>query len=155
MPELLEVGERKARERGLDIEWQTAEATALPFADAPYDVVLSAIGAMFAPDHQAAADELVRVCRPGGTIAMANWTSDGGAGRFFGMMGPHMPPPPPGTPPTAWGDPDHVADLFGTRVTDLETETAVVKLDFDGGARRARRALLVELPAGGHEPGRG
>ena len=67
VPELLEIGSSRALERGLDIEWQTADAAALPFADASYDVVISAIGAMFAPDQQAAADELVRVCRPGGT----------------------------------------------------------------------------------------
>ena len=90
-----------------------ADATALPFADASYDVVMSAIGAMFAPDQQATADELVRVCRPGGTIAMANWTPDGGAGRFFGVVAPYVPPPPPGPGPTAWSDPDHVAALFG------------------------------------------
>ena len=127
-------GSSRAIERGLDIEWQTADATALPFADASYDVVMSAIGAMFAPDQQATADELVRVCRPGGTIAMANWTPDGGAGRFFGVIAPYAPPPPPGPGPTAWSDPDHVAALFGDRVTDLVTEPDVVQVDFAGSA---------------------
>ena len=146
VPELLEIGERRASERGLDIEWQTADATALPFADASYDVVMSAIGAMFAPDQRATADELVRVCRPGGTIAMANWTADGGAGRFFGVIAPYAPPPPPGPGPTAWSDPDHVATLFGTRVTDLVTQPAVVEVDFDGSADELAELYLSSFP---------
>ena len=145
-PELLEIGERRATERGLDIEWRTADAMALPFADASYDVVMSAIGAMFAPDHQATADELVRVCRPGGTIAMANWTPDGGAGRFFGVLAPYVPPPPPGPAPTDWSDPDHVAALFGSRVSELVTETDVVEVDFPGGADELAALYLSSFP---------
>ena len=145
-PELLEIGKRRAVERGLDIEWRTADAQALPFADASYDVVMSAIGAMFAPDHQATADELVRVCRPGGTIAMANWTPDGGAGRFFGVLAPYAPPPPPGPGPTAWSDPDHVAALFGARVSDLVTETDVVQVDFGGTAEELAALYLSSFP---------
>ena len=145
-PELLEVGERTAGERGLDIEWRPADAMALPFADASYDVVLSAIGAMFAPDHQATADELLRVCRPGGTVAMANWTPGGGAGRFFGAIARFVPPPPPGPAPTDWGDPDHVTALFGSRVDDLLTETDVVDLDFDGGPDELAELYLSSFP---------
>ncbi len=144
-PELLEIGERIARERGLDIEWRTADASALPFADGSYDVVLSAIGAMFAPDHQATADELVRVCRSGGTVAMANWTAGGGAGRFFDVLAPYLPAPPTGPAPTDWGDPDHVAALFGDRV-DLVTEDAAVDLDFDGGPGELAELYLTSFP---------
>jgi SAM-dependent methyltransferase len=145
-PELLEIGERLARERGLDLEWRTADASALPFPDASYDVVMSAIGAMFAPDQQATADELVRVCRPGGTIAMANWTPGGGAGRFFGVMAPYVPPAPAGPAPTDWGDPDHVAGLFGTRVTDLVTQPDVVEVDFAGSADELAALYLSSFP---------
>ena len=145
-PELLEIGKATARERGLDLEWRAADAMALPFADASYDVVMSAIGAMFAPDHQATADELVRVCRPGGTIAMANWTPDGSAARFFGVMAPYVPPPPPGPGPTQWGDADHVAALFGTRVADLATEPTVVKVDFAGGPDELAQLYLSSFP---------
>jgi SAM-dependent methyltransferase len=89
-PELLAVGERHARERGLVVRWQVADAQALPFADGEFDVVLSCIGAMFAPDHAATARELLRVC-PGGTVVMANWTPDGGVGRFFRLLGRYGP----------------------------------------------------------------
>jgi ubiquinone/menaquinone biosynthesis C-methylase UbiE len=145
-PELLEVGERLAREQGLDIEWRTADASALPFADASYDVVLSAIGAMFAPDHQATADELVRVCRPGGTIAMTNWTPGGSADRFFQTVAPYVPPPPPGPAPTEWGDPVHLAELFDGRVDDLVTEEAVVEVDFDPGPDELAELYLSSFP---------
>jgi SAM-dependent methyltransferase len=145
-PELLEIGERRATERGLVLEWRPADASALPFPDASYDVVISAIGAMFAPDQQATADELVRVCRPGGTIAMANWTPGGSAGRFFGVMAPYVPSSPPGPAPTDWGDPDHVAALFGTRVTDLVTQPDVVEVDFAGGADELAELYLASFP---------
>ena len=105
-PELLAVGERHARERGLTLRWQVADAQALPFADGEFDAVLSCIGAMFAPDHAATARELLRVCRPGGTVVMANWTPDGGVGRFFRAARPlRAAAPTTGPPPTAWGDP--------------------------------------------------
>jgi ubiquinone/menaquinone biosynthesis C-methylase UbiE len=90
-PELLEAGRRRAGE-GLDLEWQQADAEHLPFADADFDVVMSCIGAMFAPHHQSVADELVRVCRPGGTIGMLNWTPEGMIGGLFRAMKPFAPP---------------------------------------------------------------
>lgn len=145
-PELLEIGEQTARERGLDLEWRTADASALPFPDASYDVVLSAIGAMFAPDQQATADELVRVCRPGGTVAMTNWTPDGSAQRFFEVMSPYVPPPPAGPSPTAWGDPARVAELFGSGVDDLVTEAAVVRAAFDGTPEELAELYLTSFP---------
>jgi SAM-dependent methyltransferase len=116
-PELLEAGERRAATAGLELEWVEADAERLPFEDASFDVVMSAIGAMFAPHHQAVADELVRVCRPGGTIGMLNWTPEGMIGALFRTMGPFAPPPPPGAqPPPLWGGEDHVREVFGDRV---------------------------------------
>src|ERR671919_1473379 len=86
--ENMEAGEREANERGLELEWVEGDAQALPFGDGEFDVVTSSAGAMFAPDQQAVADELLRVCRPGGTIGMANFTPDGLAAKFFGVLGP-------------------------------------------------------------------
>jgi ubiquinone/menaquinone biosynthesis C-methylase UbiE len=146
-PELLEVGERAARARGLELEWRTADAMALPFPDASYDVVLSAIGAMFAPDQQATADELVRVCRPTGTIAMANWTPEGGAAsRLSAAMAPFLPPAQPGPAPTDWGVPERVATLFGDRVEELVTQHEVVEVDFDGGPDELAELYLSAFP---------
>ena len=120
-PELLEAGRARAQAEGVELEWTEANAEQLQFEDASFDVVMSSIGAMFAPRHQAVADELVRVCRPGGTIGMLNWTPEGMIGGLFRTMGPFAPPPPPGaTPPPQWGSEDHVRELFGDRV-DLTT----------------------------------
>ncbi|HMJ03892.1 MAG TPA: methyltransferase domain-containing protein [Conexibacter sp.] len=116
-PELLQAGERRAAAAGLELEWVEADAEHLPFEDESFDVVMSSIGAMFAPHHQEVADELVRVCRPGGTIGMLNWTPEGMIGALFRTMGPFAPPPPPGAqPPPLWGNEEHVRELFGDRV---------------------------------------
>ena len=116
-PELLEVGRRRAEAAGLDLEWTEADAEHLPFDDASFDLVMSSIGVMFAPHHQEAADELVRVCRPGGTIGLLCWTPEGMLGALFRAMKPFAPPPPPGAqPPPLWGSEDHLQDLFGDRV---------------------------------------
>src|ERR671915_2107162 len=116
-PELLEAGRRRAEAAGLELDWVEADAEQLPFADGSFDVVMSSIGAMFAPQHQAVADELVRVCRPGGTVGMLNWTPEGMIGALFRTMGPFAPPPPPGAqPPPLWGSEEHVRELFGDRV---------------------------------------
>jgi SAM-dependent methyltransferase len=112
--ELLDAG--KSRAGDLDIEWVAADAEHLPFEDASFDVVMSSIGVMFAPHHQPAADELVRVCRPGGTIGLLSWTPEGMIGAFFRAMKPFMPPPPPGVQPPPWGSEEHLAELFGDRV---------------------------------------
>jgi ubiquinone/menaquinone biosynthesis C-methylase UbiE len=131
-PELLAVGQRAAQARGLDVTWQVADAQDLPFPDDSFDVVLSTVGAMFAPDHKATARELLRVCRPGGTVAMANWTPDGAAGRLFQVLGRYLPEPGPdaGPPPTAWGVPEHVAELFGD--VDVHTERRTMDLGYTG-----------------------
>jgi len=116
-PELLEAGRGRAKSTGLELEWVEADAENLPFEDAAFDVVMSSIGAMFAPHHQDVANELARVCRPGGTIGMLNWTPEGMIGALFRAMGPFAPPPPAGAqPPPLWGDEDHVRELFGDKV---------------------------------------
>jgi SAM-dependent methyltransferase len=120
-PALLEAGKQRAQDAGVELEWVEADAENLPFDDESYDVVMSSIGAMFAPRHQAVADQMVRVCKPGGTIGMLNWTPEGMIGALFRTMGPFAPPPPPGAqPPPLWGSEDHVRELFGERV-DLHT----------------------------------
>jgi SAM-dependent methyltransferase len=116
-PELLDAGRRRAEAEGLELEWAEADAEHLPFDDASFDVVMSSIGAMFAPHHQEVADELVRVCRPGGTIGLLSWTPEGMLGALFRTMGPFAPPPPPGAqPPPLWGSEEHLRGLFGGRV---------------------------------------
>jgi SAM-dependent methyltransferase len=116
-PELLDAGRSRAEEAGVELAWETADAENLPFDDESFDVVFSSIGAMFAPHHQDVADELVRVCKPGGTIGLMSWTPEGMIGALFRTMGPFAPPPPPGaSPPPLWGSPEHVDELFGDRV---------------------------------------
>jgi SAM-dependent methyltransferase len=116
-PRLLEAGRGHAESRGLELDWVEADAESLPFAGESFDVVISCIGAMFAPHHQDVADELVRVCRPGGTIGLLSWTPEGMLGALFRTMGPFAPPPPPGAqPPPLWGSEDHLRGLFGGRV---------------------------------------
>jgi 2-polyprenyl-6-hydroxyphenyl methylase/3-demethylubiquinone-9 3-methyltransferase len=110
-PAQLAVGRRAAP----GIEWVQADAAALPFADGEFDVVTSSAGVIFAPDHQAAADELVRVCRPGGTIGLLTFTPEGSAGEFFELFGRYAPPTD--QPPILWGVESHVRELFGDRVS--------------------------------------
>src|SRR5215216_5840065 len=128
-PELLDAGRRRAEAAGVELDWVEADAEHLPFDDASFDVVMSAIGAMFAPHHQEVADELVRVCRPGGTIGMLNWTPEGMIGALFRTMGPFAPAPPPGAqPPPLWGGEDHVRELFGDRVDFRTLERGMLEL---------------------------
>lgn len=129
-PALLEVGRQQASSRGATLEWQEADAEALPYADGEFDVVMSCVGVMFAPHHQASADELVRVCRPGGTIGLLSWTPEGFIGQMFATMKPYAPPPPPGAqPPPLWGDEAHVRELLGDRVTDVVARKEVLTVD--------------------------
>jgi SAM-dependent methyltransferase len=116
-PELLEAGRAHAEAEGLKLEWVEADAEKLPFDDGSYDAVISSIGVMFAPHHQEAADELVRVCRPGGTIGLLSWTPEGMLGALFKTIGPFAPPPSPGAqPPPLWGSEEHLRELFGDSV---------------------------------------
>lgn len=128
-PELLAEGETAANRLGVALGWEVADAENLPYADASFDAVVSCVGVMFAPHHQAAADELVRVTRPGGTIGLINWTPEGFVGQMFAVMKPYAPPPPPGaSPPPLWGDETHLAGLLGDRVADLRMERRTLRV---------------------------
>ena len=129
-PELFDAGRRLAARHGVDLEWREADAEALPFADGEFDVVLSCVGVMFAPHHQAAADELARVCRPDGTIGLLSWTPEGFVGQMLATMKPYAPPPPPGAqPPPLWGNEDHLLTLFGDQITDVSVRRQTVTVD--------------------------
>lgn len=145
-PELLATGERHARDRGIAVRWEVADAQALPFADGEFDVVLSCIGAMFAPDQQATARELMRVCRPGGTVVMANWDPDGAVGRFFNVVHRYAEPSPSddGPSPLAWGDPEHVAALL--RGNEVHTARKRVRVEFAGPADALAAHYLRYFP---------
>jgi SAM-dependent methyltransferase len=128
-PELLEAGRARAEAAGVKLDWAEADAESLPFEDSSFDVVISAIGVMFAPHHQAAADELVRVCRPGGKIGLLSWTPDGMLGALFATMKPFAPPPPPGAqPPPLWGGEEHLRGLLGDRVEFGTLERDVLEI---------------------------
>jgi SAM-dependent methyltransferase len=130
-PELLDRGKADAEAAGVSLEWQVADAENLPFDDSSFDAVTSCVGVMFAPHHQAAADELVRVCRPGGRIGLISWTPTGFIGQMFATMKPFVAPPPPGAqPPPLWGDIEHVRALFGERVSDVKASPQLL----DAGA---------------------
>ncbi len=128
-PALLDEGRRAATARGVELDWVAADAQALPFADDEFDVVTSAIGAIFAPDHRATADELLRVCRPGGLIGMINWPARGFAAEFFAVFARYAPPAPDASSPLLWGTAQHLRDLFGDRVDALESTEHVLVVD--------------------------
>ena len=131
-PELLDIGRAEHPDAGID--WQVADAEALPWPDASYDVVMSVVGVMFAPHHQLAADELLRVLRPGGRLGVISWTPEGFIGRLFATMRGFVPPPPAGVqPPPLWGSEDHVRELFGDRVEGLTFVRDHVEVDLFTG----------------------
>ncbi|MEJ8640381.1 class I SAM-dependent methyltransferase [Streptomyces sp. MS1.HAVA.3] len=129
-PELLEIGRHLAAVRGTHLEWREADAEALPFADGEFDTVMSCVGIMFAPHHRPAAEEMLRVCRAGGTIGLINWTPQGFVGQLFATMKPYAPPPPPGAqPPPLWGEEEHVHELLGDAVTDVDARRQTVRVE--------------------------
>lgn len=129
-PELLENGRQRSARLGVDIEWREADAEALPYSDGEFDEVISCVGVMFAPHHQVSANELVRVCRRGGTIGLISWTPAGFIGQMFSAMKPYQAPPPAGAqPPPLWGDPDHVRALLGDRVADFSARRETITVD--------------------------
>lgn len=122
-PELFDAARARAAEAGIEVEWVEGDAADLPFEDDSFDRVLSVFGAIFAPRHQAAADELVRVCRPGGLVGVCGWTPEGLNGRMLKLVGSAMPPPPPEVEsPVLWGDEEHVRALFADKDVELEIE---------------------------------
>ena len=131
-PALVDIGRRATADAGVDVEWHVADAEALPFTDASFDVVLSCVGVMFAPHHERSAAELLRVTRPDGRIALLSWTPSGFIGRLFGVMKPFAPTPPPGAQPAPlWGDEAHVRGLLGEGVTDVEATRRLLDVRFD------------------------
>ncbi len=131
-PKLLEAARGRALEAGLEVELIEGDAEALPFADGSFDLVTSCFGVMFAPRQRVAAGELVRVARPGATIAVTAWTPAGFVGTTFRTSGRFMPPPPPGfVPPVAWGEEDRVAELFDGTGAELSFERATVAFTGD------------------------
>ena len=128
-PEMFDAGRHQAADRGVELEWKEGDAEALPFAENEFDVVMSCQGVMFAPHHQESADELVRVCKPDGTIGLINWTPEGFVGKMLATMKPFAPPAPPGAQPAPlWGSEDHVRELFGDRVTDIHATKKTVTI---------------------------
>ena len=113
-PTLIETARRQAAELGLDLTLEVADAQALPYADASYDVVSSSVGVIFAPDHARIASELARVCKPGGRMGITAWRRESGVGDIFAGMSPFMPPPPEGAgSPFQWGDEAYVEKMLG------------------------------------------
>jgi ubiquinone/menaquinone biosynthesis C-methylase UbiE len=119
--ELLEGGRERAVAEGLDVEFRLGDAEDLPVADGYFDAALSVFGAMFAPDHQMAANEIIRAARPGGTVGLASWTPDGFIGQMFGVITRHVPGPPSIASPLLWGTEQHLSELFGASVADAES----------------------------------
>ena len=127
-PELLDRARENARIAGVEIEWRQGDAEQLPFADRTYDMVLSQFGHMFAPRPDVAIAEMLRVLKPGGTIAFSTWPPELCIGRLFALTGRYLPPPPPGVvPPHLWGDPDVVRGRLGDAIKDLRFDRATMR----------------------------
>jgi SAM-dependent methyltransferase len=134
VPALLEKGRRRAEAEGLAVTFVTADAEALPFADAGFDLALSSFGVMFSPDHRGAAAELLRVVRPGGRIALASWTPEGFLGALFRTIGRHLPPPQGLTSPMLWGSEAHLRELFGNGITELRSQRRIFSFRYRSAA---------------------
>lgn len=144
-PALIETAKRLGAERGLEIDFHVADCERLPYDDASFDVVSSAVGVMFSPDHRAAAGELARVCRPGGRIGLTNWKAETGVHDMFKVMAPFQPAPPPGVgSPFDWGREEHVRELLGdafdleARRREVPSESAQVS-SWDEALEQSRR----------------
>jgi ubiquinone/menaquinone biosynthesis C-methylase UbiE len=130
VPELLERGRERAAAERLEIEFVEADAAEMPFDDGEFDVVTSIFGAMFAPEQERTAKELLRVCRAGGRIGMCNWVPDGPVSDMFKIVAKYAPPPPGVDPPVLWGTEERVRELFGDGISDLRTERVVSRQAF-------------------------
>jgi SAM-dependent methyltransferase len=127
-PGLIETAKERAQQLGLSIEYVVGDCENLPFEDASFDVVSSCVGVMFTPDHEASARELARVTRPGGRLALANWTPEGGLGQMFKVMAPYQPAPPPSSP-FDWGNEERVQELLGaTFVLEIEDHVSTLRI---------------------------
>ena len=167
VPSVLEDARKRAAAEGLLVDFQEGDAEEIPFPDASFDYVLSTLGAMFAPDQEKTASELIRVCKPGGKIGMANFTPDGFGGEIGKLTAKYLPPPPPGLkPPFLWGTEERLHELLGEGVSSLEVQrrsfvfrypspqfyidlsqehVAVIRLALEGLDESKREALLSDL----------
>jgi ubiquinone/menaquinone biosynthesis C-methylase UbiE len=130
VPALLERARERAALERLEVEFVEGDAAALPVGDGEFDLVTSVFGAMFAPEQEAAAAELLRACKSGGRIGMANWVPDGPVSGLFAVIAKHVPPPPGMVPPVLWGTEERVGELFGDGVAELRTERKVSRQPF-------------------------
>lgn len=137
VPALLDRARERAAAEGLAVTTVEGDAQALPFPDASFDAVISVVGVMFAPDHRRTAAELLRVCRPGGTVAVANWTPEGFIGGLLRTVGRHVPPPAGVVPGVRWGVEEHVRNLFGDAVTDVWSRHREYTFRFESPAHMA------------------
>jgi SAM-dependent methyltransferase len=131
---LLDKGRARALADDLPMQFRLADAEALPFADGEFDIVLSTFGVMFAPDHRRAAGEMLRVVRPGGRIALANWTPGGFIGRLFKVIGAHVPPPAGVQPAALGGTEPHIVELFGTQASQIRCERRLFNFRYRSAA---------------------
>jgi SAM-dependent methyltransferase len=132
VPALLERGRARAAADGLSIAFQEADAEALPFADGSFDVVVSTFGVMFTPNQERAAAELLRVCRVGGQIGLANWTPEGFIGQLFKTLGKYLPPPEGVRSPALWGTRERLSELFGSASISIKTEPCYFNFRYHG-----------------------
>jgi len=122
VPSLLERGQLRAKADGLQVEFKQADAEALGFEDATFDVVISTFGVMFTPDQDRAAAELLRVCKRGGKIGLANWTPEGFIGQLFKTLGKHLPPPAGARSPALWGTEARIDEVFAPSAASIRAE---------------------------------
>ena len=134
VPALLDKGSERARAEGLSVRFLEADAEALPFNDASFDVVLSTFGVMFTPDHARTAREMLRVLRSGGRIGIANWTPEGFIGRLFKLIGAHVPPPAGVKSPVTWGTEFHLEELFGNQAAQIRCERRIFNFRYRSAA---------------------
>jgi len=134
VPSLLENGRRRAEAEGAAVTFQTADAEALPFPDASFDVVTSTFGVMFSANHDKAAVELLRVCKPKGRIGMANWTPDGFIGQVFKTLGKHLPPPPGAKSPALWGTRARLDEMFGRGAASIDAQPKIFNFRYRSAA---------------------
>lgn len=138
-PELFDRARERAAAAGVEVEWVEGDAEDLPYEDASFDRVLSAIGIQFAPRHEVVAKELARVCKPGGLIVLGNWTADGMIGELFKLMGGYLPKPPDFvSSPALWGDEDHVRSLFNGLGVELSFERRSCVVPFESAEENAQ-----------------
>ena len=133
VPALLESGRARAAANGLSIEFMEADAESLPFDDASFDAVVSTFGVMFTPNQAQAASEMMRVCKRGGRIGLANWTPDGFIGQVFKTLGKYLPPPAGAKSPALWGTRAALDEMFGSQAGSIKAELRILQLPLQNG----------------------